>query len=112
MPSPEVLLVNGDKMECSCCKMVLTSLEDSTNLLGGTLRHDDETIDSEVIEFETIKKNIKMKVGKRAMRIFVWWVMMSFQFNFNFLYLLVIDPSYRTGRVVTLRVILFLITNF
>jgi hypothetical protein len=51
MPSPEVLLVNGDKMECSCCKMVLTSLEDSTNLLGGTLRHDDETIDSEVIEF-------------------------------------------------------------
>jgi hypothetical protein len=39
--SPEVL-VSGDKMECSCCKIVLTSLAESTNLLGGTLRNDDD----------------------------------------------------------------------
>jgi hypothetical protein len=44
IPSSDVLLVNGDKIECSCCKMILTSLTESRNLLGVIFRHDDEPI--------------------------------------------------------------------
>jgi hypothetical protein len=46
IPSSDVLLVNGDKIECSCCKMILTSLTESRNLLGGIFRHDDDDDES------------------------------------------------------------------